>query len=87
MTTEWAHNNQPSMGALKVEGGRVATCKTSMTRRIAPPPPPLLLLLPLPGMFIQAIGKGAGRGGFEVEDGCMRLTSSCACNNVTHQLT
>jgi hypothetical protein len=53
-----------------------------MMRRIAPPPPPLLLLL-LPGMFIQAIGKGVGRGSFEVEDVCRRLTSTCACNNVT----
>jgi hypothetical protein len=79
---EWAHNNQPSTGSLKVEGGRAAACKTSMMRRIAPPPPPLLLLL-LPGMFIQAIGKGLGRGSFEVEDVCRRLTSSCACNNVT----
>ena len=62
-----------------VEGGRSAAFKTSTTRRIAPPP----LLLPLPGMHIQAIGKGGGRGGFEVEDGCRRLTSSCACDNAT----
>jgi hypothetical protein len=69
---------QPTING-SVEGGRVAAFKTSVTRRIAPPP----LLLPLPGMHIQSLGKGGGRGGFEVEDGCRRLTSSCACNNVT----
>jgi hypothetical protein len=61
---------QPTIDG-SVEGGWVAACKTSTTRRIAPPP----LLLPLPGMHIQSIGKGGGRGGFEVEDGCRRFTS------------
>jgi hypothetical protein len=34
-------------------------------------------------MHIQSIGKEGGRGGFEVEDGCRSLTSSCACDNAT----
>jgi hypothetical protein len=69
---------QPTIDG-SVEGRRAAAFKTSMSRRIAPPP----LLLPLPGMHIQSMGKGGRRGGFEVEDGCRRLTSSCACDNVT----
>jgi hypothetical protein len=69
---------QPTIDG-SVEVWRAAALKTSMTRRIVPPP----LLLPLPGMHIQSIGKGGGRGGFEVEDGCRRLTSSCACDNAT----
>jgi len=69
---------QPAIDG-SIEGGRTADCKTSTTRRVAPP----LLLLPLPGMHIQSIGKGGGRGGFKVEDGCRRLTSSCACDNAT----
>jgi hypothetical protein len=69
---------QPTIDG-SVEGGQAAAFKTSTTRRIEPPP----LLLPLPGMYIQSIGKGGGRGGFKVEDGCRRLTSSCACDNAT----
>ena len=95
-TAEWRQTKAAGVGAVdngvgkqqptidgSVEGRWAAACKTSTMRRIAPPP----LLLPLPGMCIQSIRKGGGRGGFEMEDSCRRLMSSCACDNGTYQST
>ena len=71
VTTVWRRTKAAGVGAVdngvgaqqptidgSVEGRQAAAFKTSTTRRIAPPP----LLLPLPGMHIQSIGKGGGRG-------------------------